>query len=114
MLYNFIMMRQKVFWFVFVLVLIAVSIFFYFYIKNKEVEVYVPPAVEKTPEEIKEESEREALKKLNANNPKPAEPVAEEVMRETLEDFKPAPSVKKLTEEEMRRRLLEANSEANP
>lgn len=114
MLYNFVMTRQKVFWLVVILVLIAVSIFFYFYIKNKEVEVYIPPVVEKTPAEIKEEAEREALKKLDASKPKPAEPVAEEVMRETLDDFKPAPSVKKPTEEEMRKRLLEANSQANP
>lgn len=108
------MMRQKVFWLVVILVLIIVSIFFYFYIKNKEAEVPVPPVVEKTPAEIKEESEREVLKKINSTKPTPVEPVKEEVMRETLEDFKPAPSQNKLSEEEMRKILLEANSQSNP
>lgn len=108
------MTRQKVFWLVVLLILIAVSIFFYFYFNKKETETPIPPAVEKTPAEIKEEKEREVLKKVNSTQPILVEPVKEEIMRDTLEDFKPAPSQNKLTEEEMRKALLEANSQVNP
>jgi uncharacterized protein YxeA len=105
------MSRQNIILLVSILIILVIFVGFYFYKKNKN--SYTPPVVEQTPLEKKEAAEREELKKINTSV-KPVEPKQEEKMRDQLEEFEPAPSVKTLSEEDMRKALLELNSPSNP
>ena len=96
-----------------VLFLILVTLFIFFYLYNKN-DVYIPPVVVEDPVVQKEEAQREELKKYNTTKSQPLTPEREAQMRAELEKFTPAPGVKKATEEEMWKELLELNAESNP
>ncbi len=105
------MSRQNIILLLSLLIILVIFASFYFYKKSKD--TYVPPVVEQTPLEKKEAAEREELKKINTSV-KPVEPKQEEKMRNELEEFQPAPSANTLSEEDMRKALLELNSPSNP
>jgi len=97
-----------------VLFLILVTIFVFIYLNNKKDGTYVPLPVVEDPVVQKEEAQREELKKFNTTNSQPLTPEIEAQMRAELEKFTPAPGVKRATEEEMRKEILELNAESNP